>query len=248
MGAPGTDGAAGPAGPQGPTGATGPAGPQGPAGATGATGPAGATGPTGPAGPEGPRPVIAVDGGLSGDGSPGNELRVAFAASGVSATVARGDHTHAVFPAPLRIGNSIFGAATAALPVGSAFSANPVHVQTNWRCQVTDGVRYHLRFRGFNFTGADPFEFSAIGYLYGSFGHVNNQVRPLGATTVTLTSYCATEGGGINGGYLTFRLVSPNDWHASDLVIDFVGGASPAVAAGADSFAVRRLVNSASNL
>jgi hypothetical protein len=65
------------AGLQGPTGDTGPQGPQGPTGDTGPAGPTGATGPTGPTGNTGPGPVVATDGGLTGDGSTTNPLRLA---------------------------------------------------------------------------------------------------------------------------------------------------------------------------
>lgn len=96
----GTEGPAGPAGPQGATGPQGSPGPQGVPGPTGAQGelgnqgPAGPTGPTGPQGPAGTSVTIAPGAGLSGDGSPGDPLTVAFSGSGSASTVARSDHQH----------------------------------------------------------------------------------------------------------------------------------------------------------
>jgi hypothetical protein len=57
-------------------------------------GAAGATGERGPEGPSGPLPQIAVGGGLTGDGTGGAPLAVAFAGSGASAGVCRSDHDH----------------------------------------------------------------------------------------------------------------------------------------------------------
>jgi hypothetical protein len=57
-------------------------------------GAAGDAGERGPEGPTGPLPQVAVGGGLTGDGTGGAPLAVAFAGSGVAAGVCRSDHDH----------------------------------------------------------------------------------------------------------------------------------------------------------
>jgi hypothetical protein len=57
-------------------------------------GAAGDAGERGPEGPTGPLPQVAVGGGLSGDGSSGAPLAVAFAGNGSAASVCRSDHDH----------------------------------------------------------------------------------------------------------------------------------------------------------
>lgn len=84
QGVPGPMGPAGDPGPQGAPGEPGVAGatgPQGPMGDPGVAGPAGPTGETGPQGPVGPTPVIALGGGLTGDGSSSAPLAVSLGTS-----------------------------------------------------------------------------------------------------------------------------------------------------------------------
>lgn len=54
------------------------AGPQGDQGESGPPGPTGAAGPSGPQGATGPSPIVGTDGGLLGDGSDGEPLRIDF--------------------------------------------------------------------------------------------------------------------------------------------------------------------------
>lgn len=152
-------------------------------------------------------------------------------------------------PAGTRIGNTIVAAYSGRMPTtDSGYSSDPLHIQTAWRCGVTDGVMYHLRIRGYNFNNGTPFDFAAVGYMYGANGHTKNNITAVIGGGITLTSYCATEGGGLSGGYLTFRMSQAVQWHASDIVIDFVGGSSSYLVSGANTFVVRRFLNQTSNL
>jgi len=81
-------------GPEGMQGPPGPTGPRGEMGAPGVDGQNGMPGQPGQPGPPGPAPVIALDAGLSGDGSAGSPLTVEFEGTGTASTAARSDHDH----------------------------------------------------------------------------------------------------------------------------------------------------------
>jgi hypothetical protein len=154
-------------------------------------------------------------------------------------------------PAGTRIGNTIVGAYSGSMPTTeSGYSDHPLHIQTAWQCNITNGVMYNLNFRGYNFNAGKPFDFTAVGYMYGTNGHTKNTIVATIPGDIAMVSYCSTEGGGLNGGYLTFRMTQTgvNPWHASDIVIDFVGGASSYLVTGANTFTVRRFINQAANL
>jgi hypothetical protein len=154
-------------------------------------------------------------------------------------------------PPGTRIGNTIIAAYSGNMPTTqSGYSSDPLHIQTAWRCNITDAVMYNLNFRGYNFNVGVPFDFTAVGYMYGPNGHTKNTIVATIPGSLAMTTYCATEGGGANGGYLTFRMVQTGgvQWHASDIVIDVVGGGSFYNENGADTFVVRRFVNQATNL
>lgn len=76
QGPPGPSGPAGALGPTGPGGEPGPTGPVGPTGPTGPQGATGLVGATGPTGPQGPLPLVAVDGGIVGNGSAASPLAI----------------------------------------------------------------------------------------------------------------------------------------------------------------------------
>ncbi|MCA9516646.1 MAG: polymer-forming cytoskeletal protein, partial [Myxococcales bacterium] len=149
-----------------------------------------------------------------------------------------------------RVGNTVYGAISTHLPLdATGYNTTPLHIQTEWRCGLTVSVMFNLHFRGFNFIQPSAFEFYAVGYLYGANGYTSANVSAVVPGGITLTSYCSTEGGGPSGGgYVTFRLANAVTWHASDLVVDLVGGGSVYFVNSADTFAVRRMVHSATNL
>lgn len=193
-----------------------------------------------------------------GSGSFGQALTVDGAFTAKGAANVKGAATfegRVTVPAGLRVGNSIFGAYVGVIPASGSYSEHPLHIQTGWRCGITDATFYRLRFSGYNFRGnsssvGQPFEFVAVGYLIAGTGHKNNSIEAQVPSNLSFSSYCAAEGGGsLGGGYLTFKLSRASlEWHATDIVIDFLGGGHVLMKNGADTFTVRKYVNQAANL
>lgn len=194
-----------------------------------------------------------------GSGSFGQALTVDGAFTAKGAANVKGAATfegRVTVPAGLRVGNSIFGAYVGVIPAaGAGYSEHPLHIQTGWRCGITDATQYRLRFSGYNLRAhstsvGQPFEFVAAGYLTIANGHINSSIVAHAPSNLSLSSYCATEGGGSGGGgYLTFKLSRASlEWHFTDLVIDFLGGGQALMKNGADTFTVRKYVNQAANL
>lgn len=152
-----------------------------------------------------------------------------------------------VVDGPVRIGNSILDAYSLNLPAhGLSYSPYPLHLRTDWECGVTNGPMYHLEFKGYAFNDATPYHVVATGYLYGDNGHINNRVlHVVGYDKVTLSTYCASAA---KGRRLTFKLTATKDWHASDLVVNFVGGPNNYLRQGADSFRIVEAIHAPSNL
>jgi len=143
--------------------------------------------------------------------------------------------------APLRMGNTLYQAWRSRLPFSSGgYSRLPFHLKTAWICGTTH-LMYNLEFRGYLFRAAKDFHMTAVGYLYGTRGHTSNSVRQY-TNTVTLSTYCAKDK------KLVFKLVAGTDWHASDLVVNLIGGGSGYHTTAANTFKVVQAVHSASNL
>lgn len=152
-----------------------------------------------------------------------------------------------VVDGPVRIGHTILGAYSLNLPAnGQSYSPYPLHLRTDWECGVTNGPMYHLEFKGYAFNDETPYQMAATGYLYGSNGHINSRVLHIvGNDRVTLSTYCASAA---KGRRLTFKLTATKDWHASDLVVNFVGGPNDYLRQGADSFRIVEAVHAPANL
>lgn len=81
----------------------------------------------------------------------------------------------------------------------------------------------------------------AVGYLYDENGHTHDNAwchTPDGTETtrnVELSTYCAP-----SSGKLVFRLSDPdnsfNQWHASDLLVNYIGGGSGYIRNGRETF------------
>lgn len=89
---------------------------------------------------------------------------------------------------------------------------------------------------GHSFHGREWFECHAVGYVESlaaglspnlgasCVGTPAEQTRQQGTSTVGITQYC-----GATSGFLVIELKDsdpPEKWHASDLVVDFIGGGS----------------------
>ncbi len=131
----------------------------------------------------------------------------------------------------LRVGNTIFNLYQTGLPHGAGgYSTLPLHLKTGWVCGDPEvNLMYNLQFQGHHFRGDSEINIVAVGYLYGAHGHTRNHTRTISGT-VTATTYCSPE-----DGHLVFQLNAPSDWHASGLVVHFMGGGSGYLRRGADS-------------
>lgn len=143
--------------------------------------------------------------------------------------------------APLRIGNRILNAYRTNVPIGSSYSTVPLHLETAWVCGVTLNVMYNIAFDGYLFLSAKPIKAQAVGYLYGANGHTSNSVVHF-TNAVAVSTYCATNG------HLVFKLVPSTDWHASDLVLELIGGGSSYQTGAANSFTIVSATHSVTNL
>lgn len=146
---------------------------------------------------------------------------------------------------PIRTGNYVTNAYSLPLPTAGStggHSTDPLHLKTNWTCGVTADVMYNLHFEGYHFIGASQIDASAVGYLYGSFGHTYNSTTKISGG-VTASTYCSSV-----DNKLVFKLTAPSDWHASDLVIRLVGGGSYYLKNAADTFQIVTAVHSSSNI
>ena len=98
------------------------------------------------------------------------------------------------------------------------YSKDPLHLMTNIKLkEATSYVMYHLRFHGHHFRACCPFDIVAVGYQYGANGHSYDGIRYSFDGNVKLETYES------KSGYLTFKISSPIVWHASTLLVDFLG-------------------------
>lgn len=117
-------------------------------------------------------------------------------------------------------------------------------LETNYLCgsNMTNDM-YHLHFEGHIFRDSESFSCQAVGYLYGARGHTfaqtncNDDFPTTSNLTMQLTSYCAPQSGN-----LVFRFFDPNwaadRWHASDLLVNYVGGGGSYIGRGADTLQI----------
>ena len=133
---------------------------------------------------------------------------------------------------------------------GSA--AGNLHIQTNLPCStnaiISSPVKYmyHFKLTGHNFQGREWYECHAVGYMeslaIGLSDHIGSNCvgTPASSTrqggSIGVSQYC-----GAASGYLVLELVDstpPERWHASDLIIDFIGGKSNYAQLAADHVAI----------
>jgi len=140
----------------------------------------------------------------------------------------------------LRVGNSILNAYAIGLPVGMGYSTDPLHIKLGYEVGV-DALMFNLSVKGHLYQDASAFDISVVGYLYGVFGLTGVGVES-SKGTVSASVYVAGDG------YLVLKLEAPTDWHASDLVIDVVGGGSSYHTGAADLFTVVQAVHASTDL
>lgn len=114
-----------------------------------------------------------------------------------------------------------------AVPCGPRHGRNaenlPLHLVTRIRLgEDGSNLMWHLRFQGFDYMSSAPYDIVAVGYQYGQYGLRNNGVSYSGSQephTVRLEQYSTGDG------FLAFKLTKQTEgnWHASSLVVDFVG-------------------------
>jgi hypothetical protein len=97
----------------------------------------------------------------------------------------------------------------------------PLHLVTWIRLgEHGSHLMWHLRFQGFDFQSSAPYDIVAVGYQNGQHGlqhdGVSYSTSPV-PNSVRLEQYSTGDG------FLAFKLTSQGDWHASSLVVDFVG-------------------------
>ncbi|HMV65542.1 MAG TPA: hypothetical protein PKA64_01735 [Myxococcota bacterium] len=137
---------------------------------------------------------------------------------------------------PVRVGATIYNAWSGLVPVGgSSYSVDPLHLKTAWSC--TGGVMWNVEFAGYNFLAARPIRTSSVGYAYATAGGITaNQDRDDVDGTTVATTYCSSDG------KVSFKLTSnaagTNKWHASNVVLNLVGGPSSYASAAANSFQI----------
>lgn len=128
--------------------------------------------------------------------------------------------------------STVMGIFSTALPVSkgwdkSGYSNKPLHLKTDWlwKAQKNNSdahIMYNIEFKGHLFRANKPIFIIAVGYLYGTRGHTYDSIQYL-SDGVKLTVYQAKEDGKV-----VFKLETENntDWHASDLVLNLIGGKS----------------------
>jgi peptidoglycan hydrolase CwlO-like protein len=136
---------------------------------------------------------------------------------------------------PLRVGSTIYNAWSSLVPMSGSYSSNPLHLKTGWGC--TSGVMWNVQFVGYNFLAERTIHTSSVGYAYASAGGiVYNQDRDFVDGTTVATTYCSSDGK--VSFKLTSNAVGANKWHASNVVLNLVGGPSSYAAAAANSFEI----------
>jgi hypothetical protein len=148
----------------------------------------------------------------------------------------------------LRVGNTVLNAWAGRIPLAASYTTDPLHIRTNWTCGVTDTVMYNIEFKGHNFLRAEEINVVSTGYLYGINGLTYERNATISGGTV-VDAYCASAG---KGNRLTFRVSAPLSsgqmFHASDIVLNLIGGTSTYQATAANTFQVVEVVHSAANL
>eukprot|EP01083_Nonionella_stella_P070683 189245_1 len=130
-----------------------------------------------------------------------------------------------------------------ALPVEKGWDKNgyaskPLHIKTDWTVgEPNKNIMYNLEFRGHLFRAKKAIFSHAVGYLYGANGHGQWCDTWNGNNVIDVTTYTA------DGDHkLVFKLgISKHleqQWHASDLIINLIGGKSVYQQRAKDTFKV----------
>ena len=119
---------------------------------------------------------------------------------------------------------------------GCGYATGKLHMKTNMLCANPANAMYHLEFRGHLFRAKKAFFCEAVGYLAAAgLTHTNAACHHAPSDIyhdMGISTYCTTDG------YLAFALTDPghttdgNLWHASDIVVNYVGGSGNYVARG----------------
>ena len=144
---------------------------------------------------------------------------------------------------PVRIGNTIYNAFATSLPIGSGYSTLPIHLKTNWVCgEPSVNIMYNVEFKGMHFIAKSEINAVAVGYLYSTNGLKYDNTRTISGE-VTVSAYCSPV-----DSHLVFKLVSAIDWHASDLLVNFISGNSYYTRTAADTFEIIHAMHSGSDI
>jgi len=184
---------------------------------------------------------------------------------------------------PLRVGNTIYNAWSAKLPVpakdtkdsrckpgcsgsscygtykngfyvGCGYANGDLHIKTSLQCGLSTSVHemYNFELKGHLFRAKKPFFCQAVGYLnggtlrYESAACSTDGLYGFDGQKMTLAQYCDKA-----EKVLVLRLGDPgnagNQWHASDITMNFIGGDGSYIERAADHFAVTDAIHDAAS-
>ena len=95
----------------------------------------------------------------------------------------------------------------------------PLHLKMNWKIDVSH-IMYHLEFRGHLYVSSQIIYSIAVGYIDSKTKQLKRtNVIHLGKGLQQIEQYISKDN------HVCFKLVSQNnqDWHASDLIVNFIG-------------------------
>lgn len=117
----------------------------------------------------------------------------------------------------------------------------PLHLKTDW--PWNSDLMYNIEFKGHLFMASKPIFIIAVGYLYLDSGHVYDSIQYV-SDGVKL-SVCKTK-----DEKMAFKLETENnlDWHASDLVLNLIGGKNGYHQKAKDSFKIIDVCHSNENM
>ena len=108
---------------------------------------------------------------------------------------------------------------------GSVITA-PLHLVTNYRIDITYDLMYNIEFRGYIYPSNKNFYIIASGYYRGSTSSLTNGLaRSTEQYIINPSTPLVTLSYGIsNTNHFEFILTLGNNWHASDITINKIGG------------------------
>lgn len=131
----------------------------------------------------------------------------------------------------LRVGNYVLNAWSGALPdsfTGTGTHNGALQLKTALHCANNSGkagYMWHIEFAGHDYQSSTPFRVVSVGYAQ---PHYPDEIQNLGVVVdygpVRVAAYCSSDK------WLSFELTNTNgqnpQWHASDLTINLLHGAS----------------------